>query len=610
MRKLRAVGPKSVMKKVIDSLYDAKACHIQDHSKDEDFDIGSPLEQASHLSEQLVRVRSIISHLSIEKHSVPAVALEGINSKSKKIAEQVGKLIDEKRSLESQLSQLISKKTKLSLLRTEIPIEAFFSLKSMKPFVGFILQDCKEKIEAITGSMIYESYDVKGKIFCIVFVETPKAMDAERVLGENGFSSQDIKELDGLKGTPSHALKDIEKKTKMLTQSLSLNSSSLQSVSNQHSEFLFGAEEILSEELKKAEAPLRFGSTKELFCVTGWIPEKNLGKVVESLEKETKGRIFIETAKPIPHHDDVPTKLNNPKPINNFESLLKIFSWPKYGEIDPSFLMAFTLPLFFGMMLGDIGYGLISLVIFGTLRFRMPQFKLFFNVLIAASLSAILFGFLYGEVFGLEEINGHHLWNVLSRTHDISALMIISFIVGIIHVNLGLVLGFINEYRTHGIMQAITHKVSWMMVQVACAFWFLHVSGMGIFGMGAFYPAIVASVLAISLLLKGEGFMGLIELPSIISNIVSYARIMAVGLASVFLAMLINNTASGLYAMGMVWFIVLGIPLIIVGHGFNLALGIFSPFLHSVRLHYVEFFTKFYQGGGKEFSPFGVNEGK
>jgi V/A-type H+-transporting ATPase subunit I len=162
----------------------------------------------------------------------------------------------------------------------------------------------------------------------------------------------------------------------------------------------------------------------------------------------------------------------------------------------------------------------------------------------------------------------------------------------------------------HGLLQAITHKVSWMMVQVAGAFWFLHASGMGLFGMEAFYPAIVASVLAIGLLLKGEGFMGLIELPSIISNIVSYARIMAVGLASVFLAILINNTASGLYEMGMLWFIVLGIPLIIVGHGFNLALGIFSPFLHSVRLHYVEFFTKFYQGGGKEFSPFGVNADK
>ena len=99
----------------------------------------------------------------------------------------------------------------------------------------------------------------------------------------------------------------------------------------------------------------------------------------------------------------------------------------------------------------------------------------------------------------------------------------------------------------------------------------------------------------------------MIEIPSIFSNVVSYARIMAVGLASIFLAILVNETVASMVQKGFL-FALLGILLAIVGHAFNTALGIFSSFLHSIRLHYVEFFTKFYKGGGREYSPFGLKK--
>ena len=613
MRKLNIIGPKSALKTTIETLYALNTYHIQDHSKDEHFDIGTPLENATRLSENLVRVRSLISHLNVQpiKNGKLAVsiALLDIESKTKKLAEQVNALVEQKRHQESQLAQLSSKISKLNLLKTSsIPLEAFFLLKSMRSFVGFVQKDCRKQLQELSSNVIYGTHYIDGKIFCVVFIETAKAPQAENILSDSGFSALDMKELQGLKGTAEAVIKDIQKQQTSLQLSLAKNTQTMRQWANQHRSMLLSAEAKLSEDLKKAQAPLRFGSTKQLFMVSGWVPKKQEHQAIHTLLAATKEKLHIETAKPIPGHDtNVPTKLSNPKPIHSFESLLQLFSWPKYGEIDPSFLMFFTLPLFFGMMLGDIGYGLISLVAFSILRLKMPQFKLFLNVLIIASLSAIFFGFLFGEIFGLEEIAGHHLWHVLSRAHDITTLMAISFIIGLVHVNLGLVLGFINEWRMHSLWHAITHKVSWMLIQVSGALWFMHVSGMTLAGLPAFWPAAMMSVLALGLLIAGEGLMGIVELPSIISNIVSYARIMAVGLASVFLAILINNTASGLFEMGMVWFIFLGIPLIIIGHGFNLALGIFSPFLHSVRLHYVEFFTKFYQGGGKEFVPFGAD---
>ena len=111
--------------------------------------------------------------------------------------------------------------------------------------------------------------------------------------------------------------------------------------------------------------------------------------------------------------------------------------------------------------------------------------------------------------------------------------------------------------------------------------------------------------LAVIMLYKGEGFKGLIELPSIFSNILSYARLMALGLASVKLAEVVNEFSGEFFQHGG-FSVLYGIMLLVVGHAINIGLGILGPFLHSLRLHYVEFFTKFFKGGAKRFSPFGA----
>ena len=113
--------------------------------------------------------------------------------------------------------------------------------------------------------------------------------------------------------------------------------------------------------------------------------------------------------------------------------------------------------------------------------------------------------------------------------------------------------------------------------------------------------------LGIAGILYGEKLQGLFELPSIFGNLLSYLRLVAIGLSSVYFALVINDLGGGLVHQGGAW-LVLGVLVIILGHTLNLALGLLGPFIHSLRLHYAEFFMKFYAGGGKPYQPFGVVE--
>jgi len=196
------------------------------------------------------------------------------------------------------------------------------------------------------------------------------------------------------------------------------------------------------------------------------------------------------------------------------------------------------------------------------------------------------------------------------RTHDFNVLMTISIIAGLVHVNFGLILGFILEYKRHGFLKAANEKLSWMLIQVGGALFLGPLLGMLTFqSQIPFYIGIFIFAVAVFMLYKAEGFLAIMEIPSILTHIMSYARLMAVGLASVFIAVMVNDLVTFLFHKGILFW-PLALISLVIGHTFNIALGILSPALHSVRLHYVEFFSKFYQGGGTEYVPFGAEKQK
>ena len=250
-------------------------------------------------------------------------------------------------------------------------------------------------------------------------------------------------------------------------------------------------------------------------------------------------------------------------------------------------------------MLGDVGYGLTSLILFFVLKKMMPKAKGFFNILILASAVSMVFGFVFGEFFGFEFMHPF-----ISREKEMFKMLYIVLGIGVVHVNIGLIVGFINVYKNHGLMMAIYEKASWIVLEIGVAM--LALSLMKIISISWWIGAIflAASVL---MLFKGEGVKGVMELPSIFTNVLSYARLMAIGLSSVVLAVIINDSAKEMIHRGGI-FVLIGVLVLIIGHIINIMLGLIGSFLHSLRLHYVEFFSKFFSGGGKKYRPFGMRD--
>ena len=197
-----------------------------------------------------------------------------------------------------------------------------------------------------------------------------------------------------------------------------------------------------------------------------------------------------------------------------------------------------------------------------------------------------------------------HLPHILSRAEDITKLMYLAILVGVFHINLGIIIGFFNELKSDGFMTALYAKGGWIVLEIGVLLFALSYSKL--ISLPS-YVGVIFALLSLFMLYKGEGIRGIVEFPSIFSNTLSYARLMAIGLSSVVLAVIINNSAKEFFDKGG-FLILIGALILFVGHIVNIMLGLLGSFLHSLRLHYVEFFTKFFHGGGKKYKPFGAKE--
>jgi len=361
---------------------------------------------------------------------------------------------------------------------------------------------------------------------------------------------------------------------------------------------------VCNDRLDEFNVYTRIGETEFTFTIFGWVPTEDLSQLERILGSNFGKQVVLNViAIPDPVKEKIPVATRNAAALEPFENLVKMRADPKYTDIDPSLLVAIFMPIFFGMMIGDVGYGLIMFLAANLLTKKVPKgiFRDFLRAIRIGSIWSVVFGVLFGEYFGTlgEHFGLRPLWFSRSEGSSIMSLIIMSIAVGTAHILLGLVIGAWNAF-VHRSRHEIWEKIGMILGVVGIVIAAISLAmrlpgGFAIVGWSVLAVGLV--VLAFSLGKIGF-FLGPIEFIGVLGNILSYLRIAALGLASVFLAEVANKMA------GVVGSIIAGIVIAVVIHALNIVIGMLSPTIQSLRLQYVEFFRKFYEGGQNGFKPF------
>lgn len=468
-----------------------------------------------------------------------------------------------------------------------------------------VLEMISKRISIITsGEAEIASIDV-DEISRAMLVVTPDkfAVEIEDLLGEEDISRLRLPP-DFMASSPDVALASIQHRLIILPEEIQTNQEQLQNLNNEWREKLTLWRNTLQDALDLYNVLSYVGETEHAFIIAGWVPAKYFKKLQDALESDVQAKAFLtEFSISQEAKKSTPVALSNPSPIKPFESLVRLLSIPLYEGIDPSGLMAFFMPLFFGMMLGDIGYGSLLLVITLVMLIRIKRgfLREITKVLVMGSIWAILFGFLFGECFGTlgAQIGIYPIWFPRESSENLIFLIALSIGVGVIHITLGLILGVWEALREKSRNHLLER--GGMLFGLASLFLLLGVLT-NFLPKLLMIPSVIGLIIGILLLGAPLGLPGLligpIEFISLIGNILSYMRIAAIGLASVYLAKVANDVAGAFGSL------VVGLILAVVIHCLNLLMGAFSPTIHSLRLHFVEFFHKFYEGGGHPYDPF------
>jgi V/A-type H+-transporting ATPase subunit I len=629
MKRIQVIGPKKEFNHVVDLLYHEGSIHLEDISQcisPDDIHLTKvEKEKTGEVAEILSKISVILTALPKIPDDAAAQArvdheLQGKNRDE--IIQQAKEVIHE---LEYVTKDLATKKSDLKLsiitleryakilniiqpLEREIPVLENYEVTILliqKEYED-VLTLIREEMEKITENrfeMSSTSVDNETLATLMIFHKRYSQQVHAFIFSVN---VNEVRLPQEYMGKPFYEMfAGIETNKMQKTEEIQLIDVKLATLSSTWYQELAVIKKTFEDIIEELSEFNKFGHSEFTFVVMGWIPKKFLKQLKETVTNAYGDGVVIQELDVSGEEmEKAPSFYDNPQWVKPFQAIMALVRPPRYREIDPSPFIAIFFPLFFGIMVGDVGYGLVILAFalimknkFGTLEFV----RNLADILIISSIPTIIFGFIYGEFFGdFGEMMGwlhpvHFLGVTWNRLEAIVPMLILAIAIGVIHVFLGLIIGIINEV-TRKNKKHLSEKVGLLLALSGLITIIL--LALEIIPAWILYPTIVIGIVSLLLIIYGAGAMGPMEIMSSVGNILSYARLMAIGLASVILAFVANKLG------GEMEILAVGILIAVLLHALNIVLAMFSPSIHSVRLHLVEFFSKFYKGGGIAYKPF------
>ena len=518
-----------------------------------------------------------------------------------KIEQETEKPVKELEKIEEEIIESEKLRGLLDLIENlEINLKDVGESERLSVFLGIMPKEeadtIRERLEELTKGNFYlgvrETPENKLVTLLICLKE-----QASMVLANLRRINWEKIEIVGQQGTPHEARDSVNKKIVALAEEKIKQETIVVAIAKKWRDELEKYRELLVTERQREESQNKFAQMEHVVAIEGWVPENSADQAAQEIGKVSNGACVVEISDP-EEMDDVPVLLKNPKFIRSFELLTRLYGMPTYNGVDPTLLLVPGFLLFFSIMLTDAMYGVIALVL-GLLLVRGGgKYNTFIKdagvILSSAGVATIIIGALSGGWFGGFGLKLPILaaMQVFDPMVQVTTFLLIALIIGLTHVNIGVVINVWNRLKRRELWKALTGNLWFLFAQPGIFFFLVGYKSVGL----------LFIVISLVLLFLGHKAMAMFQVTGFMGDVLSYARLMALGLCTTGIAMTVNVLSNMLYAGSSIG-IFFAIVVFFIGHLFNFVINAMGAFVHGLRLHYVELFTKFFESGGTEFTP-------